>query len=190
MGEHLDYPSVSHISSVAQVCPHFVGLYNGVKTLNMKSRDDVWRSAWIIGWPLSRKATSILCLLSRRTMRQRTRRSQGADFEINAHLTSFLFILSEIPGQAHVAVLEPDATNIINVVEGGYEGITTSIQVTEKKQKISKIIKMMRCAKWCIFTMMAILATILTTSFGLYRVFFYWSVLKMAKCQTLRKFWH
>ena len=36
---------------------------------------------------------------------------------------------SEIPGQAHVAVLEPDATNIINVVEGGYEGITTSIQV-------------------------------------------------------------
>ena len=43
-----------------------------------------------------------------------------------------LSILSEIPGQAHVAVLEPDATNIINVVEGGYEGITTSIQVTEK----------------------------------------------------------
>ena len=38
-------------------------------------------------------------------------------------------MLSEIPGQAHVAVLEPDATNIINVVEGGYEGITTSIQV-------------------------------------------------------------
>ena len=38
---------------------------------------------------------------------------------------------SEIPGQAHVAVLEPDATNIINVVEGGYEGITTSIQVEE-----------------------------------------------------------
>ena len=26
-------------------------------------------------------------------------------------------------------MLEPDATNIINVVEGGYEGITTSIQV-------------------------------------------------------------
>ena len=46
-----------------------------------------------------------------------------------------LSILSEIPGQAHVAVLEPDATNIINVVEGGYEGITTSIQVTEKKTK-------------------------------------------------------
>ena len=86
-------------------------------------------------------------------MRQRTRRSQGADFEIIAQLTSFSSkpspsILSEIPGQAHVAVLEPDATNIINVVEGGYEGITTSIQVTEKtKQKISKIIKMMRCAK-------------------------------------------
>ena len=157
----------------------------------MKSRDDVWMSAWIIGWPLSRKATSILCLLSRRTMRQRTRRSPGADFEINAQLTFFFFktfsILSEIPGQAHVAVLEPDATNIINVVEGGYEGITTSIQVTEKQ---TKIIKMMRCAKWCILTRMAILATILTTSFGLYRVFFYWSVLKMAKCQTLRKFWH
>ena len=73
-------------------------------------------------------------------MRQRIKRSQGADFEINAHLTSFSSnpspsILSEIPGQAHVAVLEPDATNIINVVEGGYEGITTSIQVTEKKTK-------------------------------------------------------
>ena len=52
----------------------------------MKSRDDVW----MIGWPLSRKATSILCLLSRRTMRQRTRRSPGADFEINAHLIFFL----------------------------------------------------------------------------------------------------
>ena len=63
-------------------------------------------------------------------------------FEINAHLTFFFFkplsILSEIPGQAHVAVLEPDATNIINVVEGGYEGITTSIQVTEKQTKSIK----------------------------------------------------
>ena len=47
--------------------------------------------------------------------------SQKVDFEKT--------FLSEIPGQAHVAVLEPDATNIINVVEGGYEGITTSIQV-------------------------------------------------------------
>ena len=79
-------------------------------------------------------------------MRQLTRRWPGEDFEINAHLTSFFFkplsILSEIPGQAHVAVLEPDATNIINVVEGGYEGITTSIQVTEKS---TKIVKMIRC---------------------------------------------
>ena len=75
-------------------------------------------------------------------MRQLTRRSPGADFEINAQLTFFLSILSEIPGQAHVAVLEPDATNIINVVEGGYEGITTSIQVAEKQ---TKIIKVMRC---------------------------------------------
>ena len=47
------------------------------------------------------------------------------------NISSSQNLSSEIPGQAHVAVLEPDATNIINVVEGGYEGITTSIQVEE-----------------------------------------------------------
>jgi len=76
MGERLDYPSVSHISSVAQD-----GNFNIVFAIKK-------------------------------------------DYE-----SAYKALASEIPGQAHVAVLEPDATNIINVVEGGYEGITTSIQV-------------------------------------------------------------
>ena len=72
-------------------------------------------------------ATSTLSLQSRRITSQHTRLLPGGFKDKKSELEKTF--PSEIPGQAHVAVLEPDATNIINVVEGGYEGITTSIQV-------------------------------------------------------------
>ena len=76
-------------------------------------------------------AISTLSLQSRKTTSQRTRLLPGVFKRFLLHKIKAKHLSSEIPGQAHVAVLEPDATNIINVVEGGYEGITTSIQVDE-----------------------------------------------------------
>ena len=112
MGEQLDYPSVSHISSVAQV--HFENFQRKIKILSN------WiQSHNLQGWQLQH------CLCNQEGLRVGL---QGS-CKVSRKYFFSQNLFSEIPGQAHVAVLEPDATNIINVVEGGYEGITTSIQV-------------------------------------------------------------